>query len=459
MTSQMRWPCRAFMLHSCISVLLLVCAASAQWHENVLYSFQGGSDGAFPAGGVVFDSQGNLYGATEDGGSPSCGGPGQCGTVFELSPPAEKGEEWTESVLYVFKGRANNDGETPGGGIVIDAVGNLYGTTEYGGTGPCTLLGANDGCGTVYELSPPAKQGDPWTETVLYNFQGGKDGYVPSGDLTLDDQGNLYGVTLFGGGEGTNCGDDLYPNCGTVWRLNPPKTKDGAWREKVLHRFAGGKDGAWPNGGLVLDSCALYGTTYYGGQDKGECYGGTGCGTVFKLNAPMEKDGEWRDNTLFRFHGNDGATPAAGVVFGKRGLLYGTAFAGGDSGNGVVFSLEKSNKCSNGWTEAVLYRFKGEADGDGPLGGILVNAQGDLYGTVSSSNRTAGNVFELKPDSRPGNIWSFRLLYGFKGPPDGVQPAAAVVSKGTALYGTTLEGGTSNNCSFYGCGVVFEIKP
>jgi hypothetical protein len=93
-------------------------------------------------------------------------------------------------------------------------AGNLYGTTGYGGTGPCTLLGAPVGCGTVYELSPPVKQGDPWTETVLYSFQGNKDGYVPSGDIIFHDERNLYGVTLFGGGKGTNCGDDLYPNCG-----------------------------------------------------------------------------------------------------------------------------------------------------------------------------------------------------------------------------------------------------
>jgi hypothetical protein len=238
--SSQHWP--IFMRRACLAVVVLVSVARAQWNEKVLYSFQGIPDGATPAGGVVFDTQGNLYGATGDGGSSACDGPGQCGTVFQLAPPAKKNGRWTETVVYVFKGHAQNDGATPEGGLLIDDAGNLYGTTGYGGTGPCTLLGAPVGCGTVYELSPPVKQGDPWTETVLYSFQGNKDGYVPSGDIIFDDERNLYGVTLFGGGKGTNCGDDLYPNCGTVWRLSPPEKKGGTWKEKVLHRFSGDKD-------------------------------------------------------------------------------------------------------------------------------------------------------------------------------------------------------------------------
>ena len=210
----------------------LVPVAVAEWKEKVLYTFQGVPDGATPTGAVVFDKAGNLYGATLDGGASTCDGPGQCGTVYQLTPPTQKGGAWTETVLYVFKGHAQNDGATPEGGLVIDQAGNLYGTTGYGGSGPCLLLGGAVGCGTVYELSPPAKQGDPWTETVIYSFQGGKDGYVASGDLVFDKAGNLYGATLFGGGKGTTC-DSLYGGqCGTIFRLNPPKTKDGRWTEK-----------------------------------------------------------------------------------------------------------------------------------------------------------------------------------------------------------------------------------
>jgi hypothetical protein len=165
------------------SVLATVSSASAGWNEQVLYSFQGIPDGSVPVGGIVFDKAGNLYGATTDGGSKSCASAGQCGTVFQLAPPAHQGDPWTETVLYVFKGNASNDGATPVGGLVIDSSGNLYGTTAYGGTGDCVLLGSKLGCGAVYELSPPAQKGGAWTETVLYSFPSAKQGYFPNGDL------------------------------------------------------------------------------------------------------------------------------------------------------------------------------------------------------------------------------------------------------------------------------------
>ena len=160
-------------------ILTLASAATASWKESVLYSFQGGTDGATPVGGVVFDQQGNLYGATQNGGSASCRSIEQCGTVYQLAPPAKQGDPWTETVLYVFKGNASDDGASPYGGLVIDSAGNLYGTTGYGGTGDCVLLGSKLGCGTVFQLSPPKQKGDAWTETVLYCFPSAKQGYVP----------------------------------------------------------------------------------------------------------------------------------------------------------------------------------------------------------------------------------------------------------------------------------------
>src|ERR1700680_2997005 len=150
----------------------LISPASAEWREKVLYSFQGGSDGSTPAGGVVFDKQGKLYGATTDGGAANCVSLFQCGTVFRLSPPAKQGDPWTETVLHVFKGGASGDGASPFGGLVIDGSGNLYGTTGYGGTGSCIVLGTNVGCGAVYELSPPVQKGGAWTEKLLYSFRG-----------------------------------------------------------------------------------------------------------------------------------------------------------------------------------------------------------------------------------------------------------------------------------------------
>jgi hypothetical protein len=178
-------------------VIVASTASAAEWKEKVLYSFQGGNDGAVPAGGVVFDKQGNLYGATTY--TSSCPTTFDCGTVFMLSPPKNQGGAWTEFTLHVFQGHDHNDGGAPGGGVILDAAGNVYGTTAYGGSGPCSLAGTAVGCGTVYEMSPPLKQGDPWTANLLYNFQGDKDGQFPNGDLVFDSAGNLYGATQFGG--------------------------------------------------------------------------------------------------------------------------------------------------------------------------------------------------------------------------------------------------------------------
>src|SRR5580704_11675872 len=306
-------------------MLSLAMPASAGWKEKVLYSFQGGTnDGAFPVGGVVFDSQGDLYGVLQDYGQGSCAPIGnECGAVYQLTPPAQKGGTWTETLIYEFQGEVANDGESPNSGLLIDSQGNLYGVTAYGGTGDCVLLGVKAGCGTVYELSPPKEKGAAWRKTILYSFPTAKQGYLPNGDLVFDSAGNLYGATMFGGGKGTTC-DPFYQYCGAAYELSPPKTKGGKWTETVLHSFAGGTGGANPNGGLVLDiKGAIYGTTFGGGNESGEC-GTAGCGTVFKLVPPSAKGEPWTMKILDRFNGQDGATPAAGVIFDQKGNLYGT---------------------------------------------------------------------------------------------------------------------------------------
>jgi len=269
-----------FVFVCCGIVLATISPASAEWKEKVLYSLKGGANnGSLPAGGVVFDKQGNLYVATTDGGPASCAPfGGECGTVYELSPPAQQGDPWTATLIRMFKGKASNDASVPTSGLILDGAGNLYGVTGYGGTGDCVLLGAPAGCGTVYELSPPAHKDGAWTETILYSFPTSRQGYLPNGNLVFDSAGNLYGATEFGGGKGTTC-NGFYQYCGAVFELSPPKTKGGKWTEKVLHGFASGADGANPNGGLVLDSKgAIYGTTYGGGNEGGEC-GAGGCGT------------------------------------------------------------------------------------------------------------------------------------------------------------------------------------
>jgi hypothetical protein len=256
-------------------VIFASTLSAAEWKEKVLYSFQGGANGSVPAGGVVFDKAGNLYGVTSDG------------VVFQLKPPVQKGHAWTENMLYVFQGVSKGDGSTPSGGLMIDTAGNLYGVTAYGGTGNCILLGSLVGCGTVYEISPPKQKGRAWKETILYSFPTSKQGYLPSGNLVFDSAGNLYGATTFGGGKGTTC-NNFYQYCGVVFELSPSKTKGGKWTEKVLHSFAGGTDGANPNGGLALDGEGnVYGTTYAGGN--------TDWGTAFELKPPNLKSGVWTE--------------------------------------------------------------------------------------------------------------------------------------------------------------------
>jgi hypothetical protein len=446
----------------CTLVSTLVSNVSAEWKEKVLYSFQGGGDGAVPTGAIVFDKAGNLYGATNQGGATNCSPISSCGTIFQLTPPAKPGDAWTETVLYIFKGKKFNDGEYPQGGLVSDAAGNLYGTTGYGGTGDCVLLGITGGCGTVFELSPPQRKGGAWTESILYSFPTSKQGYVAFGDLVFDSAGNLYGATLFGGGHGTTC-DIFYQYCGAIFELSPPKTKGGKWKERTLHGFKGGTDGANPNGGLVLDGKgAVYGTAQIGGDLEGEC-NPSGCGTVFQLTPSVKKGAAWTEKILHRFQGNqDGVNPAAGLTFGNNGDLYGTTLTGGPGGGGgTVFRLTPPSKKSESWKKAVLYGFNGTGGGLDAESPVTFDANGNLYGTtLDSGGIYYGTVFRLKPPRQKDDAWTFNMLYGFQAPPDGGQPAAGLVfDKSRNLYGTTTQGGSGTGCSFHGCGTVYEVSP
>ncbi len=448
-------------------------ALAAQWKEQVLYSFQGGTgDGFWPAGGVVFDKQGNLYGATTGGGSGSCLPISEeCGLVFQLAPPVKKGDPWTETILYQFKGKGVNDASAPTGGVILDNAGNVYGVTAYGGTGDCVLLGTKAGCGTVYELSPPSKKGNPWTETILHSFISGNDGYFPWGTLTFDAKGNLYGATQFGGGKGNTCNEFYGGNCGTVFKLTPPKQKGGQWTEKVLHRFAGlasGKqtgDGANPNGGLVFDSKgAIYGTTQFGGYNCPHS-SDQGCGTVFKFSPPKRGRGKWVETILYSFKGapDDSGTPNGNLVFGAEGKLYGTTVGGGGSADdGAVFELASPTTRNVDWREALLQSFVDEGDPNGanPRGGLTFGSGGDLYGTANSAGtHFDGTFFRLRPSRSERAGWRFARLYSFGGPPDAAFPTGELILDALGnVYGATQNGGTGTACQF-GCGTVFEVSP
>jgi hypothetical protein len=436
----------------CVLVLAFVPSASAEWKEKVLYSFQGGAtDGALPAGGVVFDTAGNLYGAT-DQGFGLCP-PAQCGSVFQLSPPVKSGDPWTETILHVFTGNSNGDGDSPAGGLVTDNKGNLYGTAAYGGTGDCVLLGTKVGCGVVYKMMPPQIKGGAWTEKVLYSFQGGKDGYLPVGDLTFDKSGNLYGATEYGGGYGS-CNSPYYQYCGTIFKLSPPKTKGGKWKETVLYSFKSGTDGANPNGGLVFDAKdAIYGTTYAGGNDTYCKYDTSqGCGTAFELRPPDIKDKAWKEAVLRRFSKDEG-NPSAGMIFDGRGYLYGTTLS-------TVFRLTPLSGDSGSWKHTILFAFCGQNEGCAPAGSLIFDSSGRLYGTTfyGFGDELYGSVFCLKPPGKNEGLWAIDYLYGFVNAPDGLYPAAGLVfNKAGSLYSTTTGGGRGS-CSRY-CGTVFEVSP
>jgi uncharacterized repeat protein (TIGR03803 family) len=180
------------------------------WRYKVIHDFTNLTDGAFPSAGVVFDVHGNLYGTTEFGAGSGCGGSG-CGVVFELNPNSTG--TWAYAVLYRFAG--NGDGGLPQASLTPGAGGDLYGTTQEGGTGAgCSGLG----CGVAFRLRPPHGPGGAWTETVLHTFHGGRDGYVPWGKPAFGKGGRLYGTTQFGGIP--TCEIDNF-GCGTVFEIIP----------------------------------------------------------------------------------------------------------------------------------------------------------------------------------------------------------------------------------------------
>jgi uncharacterized repeat protein (TIGR03803 family) len=275
------------------------------WTEEILHNFGNGKDGSSPGAGLIMDTSGNLYGTTRLGGGHSVG------TVFELTPRVGGG--WVEKTLHSFNNNGT-DGYTPLAGLIMDASGNLYGTTYLGG-----IYGSSNAGGTVFELTPAA--GGTWTETVLHSFNNGTDGAQPEAGLILDAAGDLYGTTLQGGVYGY----------GTVFELTPGLS--GSWSESVLHDFSNGSggDGAYPVAGLVFDTQGnLYGTTQQGGPFK--------WGVVFKL-APAT-GGSWTETVLHAFgNGKDAQRPQGTLIFGASGNLYGATEEGGAYGEGTVFEI------------------------------------------------------------------------------------------------------------------------
>jgi len=396
-----------------VAIILCISAppAGAQTFR-VLHSFTGGSDGATPFGGLTLDRAGNIYGTASAGGytGNNCTSAG-CGTVFKLT---NRNGAWILTPLYAFRG--SDDGANPYAGVTIGANGTLYGTTLQGGTG----------AGTVFNLSPPARATGNitggWTETVIYRFGLPPDGQLPAyGKLVFDSAGDLYGTTFEGGAP---CYDAA---CGTVFKLTP--LSGGGWT-KTDYDFTGQSDGSNPLSGVVIDAAGnLYGTTSNANVAP----------VVYRL---LPSASGWTETTLYTLEFFD--DPRGGVILDGSGGLY-----GGTVSN-LVYQLTPA---AGQWNYTLLYTFTGFSGVWSPL---IRDASGNLYGvTCGDGASSQGTAFKLTPT---GSGWSETDLYEFTGHSDGGCPVGgAVLDANGNLYGTTAYGGAG--CGSTGCGVLWEITP
>jgi len=391
-----------------ILVAVLLTALPALAGEKILHNFNVTGNGGYqPYGGLVLDKTGNLYGTTLEGGAG--------GVVFELKPVKTGG--WTEQVLFTFAGR--KWGALPYDNLILDASGNLYGTTEEAGS---------TGGGVVFE-GRHLPDGS-WKEQILCNL-GENTGELPFGSLTFDAAGNLFGTAHAGGPHAD----------GTVFELTPT---DGSWTASVPHFFTGPPDGFGPKSNVIFDSAGnLYGTTLNGGAHS--------AGTVFELSP--NGDGAWTETILHNFQRDvgDGYTPWAGLIFDAAGNLYGTT-AGGGAQAGTVFELSPNG--DDTWSEKILHKFGIGTDGKAPLAGLAADASGNLYGTTSTGGiYNGGNVFKLTPAAN--GTWTETVLHNFGNGNDGKYPSygALAIDAAGNLYGTTIYGGKYLN------GIAFEITP
>jgi uncharacterized repeat protein (TIGR03803 family) len=340
----------------CGTIFKVTPAAHGQWTETKLWSFSCFNDGKNPHGGVTLDAAGNIYGTTVAGGEGFCTGDG-CGVVFELT------RDGNMQTLYSFSGE--NDGFGPGGRVVFDKSGNLYGTAPDGG---------KHGMGVVYQLS---FHNNSWQQTVIHAFTGRNDGAVGSlGPLLIDQSGNIYGIAELGGSH----------QAGTAYKISPV---GGMWVFKTIFAFRGSPDAGFPYGGLIPDQAGnLYGTTYYGGQ--------FGLGSVYELR-PVGTG--YQERLLYSFQGGaDGSSPTTTLILGGSGPvahLFGTTSAGGNTCDcGTIFKVGIHTR-----SESVIYRFgSSQSDGAYPYYSLSMDMNGDLVtSTVAGGTFGQGVLFGIRP--------------------------------------------------------------
>jgi uncharacterized repeat protein (TIGR03803 family) len=335
----------------------------SNWNFHLLYTFLGEfqEDGTQPYARVVIGPDGALYGTTYLGGDgDACPARYGCGIVYQIKPKARASlDPWQETVLYRFGG---DGGSNPAyGDLTFDGAGNIYGTTQNGGTYQQ---------GAVFEL---VRNGDSWTENILYSFAGAPDGGAPLGGVIFDAAGNLYGTTSAGGSGGG----------GTIYQLHPSAS---GWTESVLYSFQIGPGGEYPASAVTSNlSGMLFGATQSGGTDGG--------GALFELIPNLT--GTWSFAALFDFNGPTLAGAYRTLIMDGAGNFYGTTSNDGPSQQGSVFKLTSSNGV---WTYTPLHSFTGGMDGGLPYGTLSLDANGNLYGTAFSGGAYGyGVVFEITP--------------------------------------------------------------
>jgi uncharacterized repeat protein (TIGR03803 family) len=399
----------------------LLAATVAPAHADafgITYTFQGGSDGAYPVGNLIKDKAGNLYGVTEGGGGyivGACDNNG-CGTVYTISP------QGAESVLHVFTG--GSDGGLPEGSLRFDNKGNLDGTATYGGyTGPNCIWG-DIGCGEVFQLTPGG------TVNTLYDFDqnSSTDGFNPESGLVTGAGGTRYGTTFLGG----SCTDAPY-GCGTIFSIKGKV-------EKTLYAFTDTGDGANPIAPPIADAAGnLYGTTQ----------GGNG---IFGILYKLAPDGALTVLHTFTGSQGDGAVPLASLMMDASGNLYGTTSTGGANGGGTVFEYALDG------TYSIIHAFSG-SDGEQPRGALIMDGSGHLYGTTAHGGASCfggfaqcGTVYEINRNGL------YVVLHTFTGGSDGAFPTGSLVfGPGGYVYGTASQGGNLNCNRGLGCGTVFRV--
>jgi hypothetical protein len=398
---------------------------------STLYTFKGGSDGGSAVTATLVPGpDGSLYGASGPG-------VGNTAAVFQLSPPADGSTPWTFTRLASFTGNLNGGRPT---GLMAGPAGSLIGEAPIGGSRTCS-----DGCGLIFQLSPPSSGQTAWTETILYAFTGGTDGEYPRDGLVQDGQGNLFGTTLSSG----LCGG---AGCGTVFELSPPATGQTAWTLTTLYTFPDDKSGYYPGGKLLADqSGGFYGITWGGGKDGRQCYAYyIGCGTVYHLTPPGKKAQAWKKTTLYRFGAYpDGQTPYTALNMDSAGNIYGMTSNGGlrtgcrqtiPGGCGTVFELSPPSGGKGAWTFSAPWLFTGKKDGNHPNAAGLTPFNGQYITTTAGDGSSEFGTIDLFTPGASGQPWTEKTLFTFTNDADGQTPDSYLLENNGVFYGMTYGG-------------------